>query len=313
MKPVQHPLAAAGAYSHVSMSHQRFYTAKQKTLHPVFTRRGFRYCVWVAHDIATKYHLVARGQEPTTVKTPLNTDVLYNLEQLIHLNRTASGKWFPLNFQRHLNCHRFKHKLKSPVWFRESQLGSMSPLPGEMPIELMVDAKLHVLFNTSQLSPPRRNHVLGAAGLATPAYDQFVLEHIAAKHGFSSTSWESSRFTGIKPDVDFVARVHCSRYGVIPTYNHDQLDWPIPIPEVPHVWNSGGRIHAHTQVVLQQAWLNQRFSSRQWCTESYHRHVNNVKPDATALPVDLGVPMGVVGVLNADQLVDAARFDGHSA
>jgi hypothetical protein len=274
----------------------------QAKLHEVYLQRKFTPCVWASAAVVRDCNLAKGGEEPVTV--PLfdgSNSEFYNLGQLLHFARTASGVWFPMHFQRALCSERFKQKHRSTVWFTEHQLGNGTvPLPGQTPAQLTLGGKVHQLYNTDQLVPPARAHVF-CSGFSVLGGDVFVLEHVARRHGFTSNMWSAEHIVGIRPGVECNARVLHSRFGVLGVYNRDQLVWPIPVPDPPHCWASGSSMPPHVQVVLEQARVRLGLTSRRWV--SAYTVSRKLTPGAKLTTVEHVTPRRTMELVNTDQLV----------
>jgi hypothetical protein len=192
------------------------------------------------------------------------------------------------------------------VWFHEAQLSDkgITPLPGMRPLAVTWDGKSNVLYNTQQLKPPQRCHVVGKT-MMTGLRDPFALEHAALRHGFTSTTWHLVSAVGAKPGVEAKLKIYDQRYAMQPVYNQDQLEWPIPVPDPPHRWGNGTEMRPHEQVLLEEIRQRQNLDARVWVKASYQQHTNNVRHGAVPVVINLGVPVGITTVLNTEQLVDA--------
>jgi hypothetical protein len=164
-----------------------------------------------------------------------------------------------------------------------------------------LDGTDYTLYNTDQLVRPSRVHVF-SNGCSVTGTDVFVLEYVAGRRGFASNVWSAERFVGTRPGFASCAQVYDRRFGAVDVYNHDQLVWPIPVPDPPHIWESGSAMLPHDQVVLEQARVGLGLTSRRWVMAHAHIAGNTLLPRVEVTKLDTALPRGVQEVLNTDQL-----------
>jgi hypothetical protein len=144
-----------------------------------------------------------------------------------------------------------------------------------------------------------------------PGYN-FVFEHVARRHGFTSSVWHSASAIGVKSGIEPKAKLFCRRYGFQLFYNVDQLKWPIAASDLPQRWINGGNMLPHDQLLLSGVREEQGFRSRVWASASFQSSINNVRLGATPTILTTAVPYTEYGALNLDQLIDV-RFASKAA
>jgi hypothetical protein len=297
--------AAALPGDHVNLRHSRMSAVTAQKLHQMYLQRKYTSCVWASAAVARNCRLAKHGEAP--LAAPLHNGgqiEFYNVDQLLRLARTASGKWFPMPFQRALSNEQFQRKYRSTVWFQEYQLGNgIVPLPRQAPAQLTLDGEAHHVYNTDQLVPPLRTHAFGNGSLVTK-FDAYVLEYVAGSRGFTSNVWSAESVVGVRPGVACSAHVLHARFGTSAMYNHGQLDWPLPVPDPPHCWASGVVMLPHEQAVLEQARVTLGLTSRRWVGAHAHVAGNNVLPGMEPTHVEFAMPRRTARLVNTDQLID---------
>jgi hypothetical protein len=298
---------AALPRDHVTLQHWRVNVVTAAKLHEVYLQRKYTSCVWASAAVVRDCNLAKRGEAPVTAPQRDKGEFeYYNLDQLLHFARTASGTWFPMNFQRALCAERFQRKYRSTMWFQEQQLSNgIVPLPGQVPAQLALgDNKVKRLYNTDQLVLSARSHMF-SNGHTLHRTNAFAAEHVAERRGFTSTVWCAATTVGVRPGVECSAYMVDARFGTRGVYNHDQLVWPIPVPVPPHCWANGAVMLPHDQVLLEKARVNFGLTSRRWCTARVHVARNNVVPGAEVATVHTAMPRSVMELVNTDHLIDA--------
>jgi hypothetical protein len=173
------------------------------------------------------------------------------------------------------------------------------------PFSTTWDGKVTVLYNAHQLTKPQQSYVLGDGAVPVRSCgDMCVLQHASQRNGFTSNTWHPVSFVGVKPGVEATAKIYHRRNGVVPLYNEAQLVWPIPVPEPPHHWSTGGCMLPHEQNFFESARKEQGFTTRVWTRAGYHERTHNVRHDAIQVIADLGFPFGKTSVLNVGQLIN---------
>jgi hypothetical protein len=292
------------ATSHVTLQHKKITGNLSHELHTAYLKNGFGSCVWASAEVVRGCRLARRGQHPVAVGGSTMKE-FYNKDQLITFARAASGKWLPAQYHRELMLRQWADGVlrhRSNVWLCAAQTPKSRLNPGETPIAVHVNSERELWFNASQVVPPMASHMVLRNGAALNLDDQVVLQHVAAREGFTSQVWVSARHVGMLDGVISLAHVSNRRYGTVPMYNMDQLVWPIPVPAEPHSWaKSGVAMKPHEQVFLEKIRQQRGFTSRQWAVSEHQVKLNNARPGAA--PVLLQTLMKSVEVLNRDQLL----------
>jgi hypothetical protein len=292
----------------VTRQHQRVNVVTAAKLHEVYLQQKYKSCVWASAAVVRECNLAKRGEKPVSAPQCDGSEFeLYNLDQLLHFSRTATGTCFPMALQRALSLEQFQRNHRSTVWFLEQQLGKgIVVRPGQTPSLLTFEGVAERLYNTDQLVRPERPHAFGNGQPVTGA-DAFVLEHVTERRGFTSNVWSAESIVGIRPRVACIANVFDTRFCTRGVYNHDQLEWPIPVPDPLHCFSNGAAFLPHDQVVLEQARVTLGLSSRRWFVAHSHVTGNNVLPGAELTKVSTAIPRGMIELVNADQLIEAAH------
>jgi hypothetical protein len=165
-------------------------------------------------------------------------------------------------------------------------------------------ATVERLYNTDQLVPPASEHFF-SNDVRASGPDAFVLAHVAGRCGFTSNVWCTAKSVGLRPNVAPKASVFDRRFGTATMYNRSQLQWPIPVPDAPHLWANGSAFPPHDQVVLEEARIKLRLNARRWVAARAQVVGNNAVPGAIPTTVEIVMPRGAVEVLNTEQLLEA--------
>jgi hypothetical protein len=119
----------------MTLQQRRVNVVAAAKLHEVYLQRNFRSCVWASAAVTRNYQLAKRGENPVAVPQNDKREFsFFNVDQLVHLARTARGTWFPMAWQRTLSSKQFERNYRSTVWFTERQLGNgVVPHTGQAP------------------------------------------------------------------------------------------------------------------------------------------------------------------------------------